>query len=370
MADLRVKKLANLLVNYSLKIKKGDYLLIEGFDICSPLIKEVYREAMRNGANVETDIRLEGLSEVFYKEANDEQLEFVSPYLKFSTEKYDSVLTLWGGYNEKALSNIDPDKMKIRRAAMREISVRFGERIAKGELRWCGTQFPTHSSAQEGNMSLEEYEDFVYDSMLLNKDNPTAEWEKISKEQEKICKYLDTKKTLHIKSKDTDLRMSIEGRKWINCDGKENFPDGEVFTTPIEDSVEGYIRYTFPAIYGGREVEDITLEFKKGKVVKASAAKGEDFLIAMLDTDEGSRRLGEIAIGTNYGIQKFTKNILFDEKIGGTVHAAIGDGPKETGSQNESGVHWDMICDMKNGGEIYADSELIYKDGKFVIDFK
>lgn len=369
MSDLRIKKLAKLLVNYSLRIKEGDYFLIEGSDVAQPLIKEVYREALRKGANVETDISIEGLSEVFYKEANEEQLKYVSPYIELSVEKYDALLTIWGNRNEKALSNIDPEKMQKRSAAMKDINVKFGKRMASGELRWCGTQFPTHASAQEGSMSLEEYEDFVYDSMLLDEENPSKEWEEISKKQEKICEYLNSKKTLHIKSKDTDLKMSIEGRKWINCDGKVNFPDGEVFTTPVEDSVEGHIRFSFPAIYNGKEVEDVKLEFKEGKVVKASAVKGEDLLLALIETDEGSKRLGEIAIGTNYGIQRFTKNILFDEKIGGTVHAALGDGSKEAGAKNESGIHWDMICDMKNDSEIFADGELIYKNGKFVIDF-
>ena len=368
MADQRIQKFAKLLVNYSLDIKKGDKLLINGFDLAYPLIKEVYREAIKNGAHVNTEISLPGLREIFYKEASDEQLEFVSEFDKFVSEYFDAELSIWGGYNEKAFSNIDSKRMQKRSAATSKLFNKMLDRIATKDLRWCGTQFPTHASAQEASMSLEEYEDFVYGSMLLDKDDPVAEWKKISIEQEKLCRYLDTKKTLHIKSKDTDLKMSVEKRKWINCDGKENFPDGEVFTTPVENTVEGYIRFTFPGIEMGKEIEDIRLEFSEGKVVKASASKGEDLLLALLDTDEGSRYLGEIAIGTNYGIQKFTKNMLFDEKIGGTVHAAIGAAPKETGGKNESGIHWDMICDMKDGGEMYADGELFYKDGKVVIE--
>ncbi|SHH25629.1 Leucyl aminopeptidase (aminopeptidase T) [Caloranaerobacter azorensis DSM 13643] len=367
MADQRIVKLAKLLVNYSLKIKKGDYLLIEGYDIAYPLIKEVYREAIRKGAHVETYVSLPGLNEIFLKEASDEQLKFVSPMQKFAVEKFDAILSIWGGYNEKALSNIDSEKIQKRRTATREINIKFINRASE-DLKWCGTLFPTHASAQEANMGLEEYEDFVYGAGLLDKDDPIKEWMEISKKQEKICEYLNSKKTLHIISKDTDLKMSIEGRRWINCDGRENFPDGEVFTTPIENTVEGYIRFSYPGIFVGKEIEDIRLEFKEGKVVKATAAKGEDLLHALLDTDEGARYLGEIAIGTNYGIQKFTKNMLFDEKMGGTVHAAIGAAPKETGGNNESGIHWDMLCDMKNGGRIYADGELFYKDGKFLID--
>jgi len=369
MADERIKKLAKLLVNYSLGVKKGDYFFIEGYDIASPLIKEVYREAVKKGAHVKTEVMLPGLQEIFLKEASDEQLKFIAPHERNLVEKADALLSIWGGYNERQLSNIDPKKLQVSRGARKEIHSKFFDKVANGEAKWCGTQFPTNASAQEANMSLEEYEDFVFGSMLLDKEDPVAEWKKISEEQEKICKYLDKKKTLHIKSKDTDLKMSIEGRKWINCDGRQNFPDGEVFTTPIEDTVEGHIRFSYPGIYMGKEIEDIRLQFKNGKVVKASAAKREDLLLTLLDTDEGSRFLGEIAVGTNYGIQEFTKNMLFDEKIGGTVHAALGSAPKETGGKNESGIHWDMLCDMKNGGEIYADGELIYKDGKFLINF-
>jgi len=366
MADQRIVKLAKVLVEYSLEIRKGDYFLIEGYDITQPLVKEVYREAIKKGAHVETRIYIPGLQEIFLKQASDEQLEYVSPYQKFLADNYDAILTIWGGYNEKALSNIDSRRIQKRSTATREVTIKLMNRIGK-DLRWCGTQFPTHASAQEANMSLEEYEDFVYSAGFIDKEDPVKEWEKLSEKQEKICRYLETKKTLHIQSKDTDLKMSIEGRKWINCNGKENFPDGEVFTTPVEDTVEGYIRFSFPGIYMGKEIEDIQLEFEKGRVVKAKAAKGEDLLLALLDTDEGSRFLGEIAIGMNYGIQKFTKNILFDEKIGGTVHAAIGAAPKETGGKNDSGIHWDMLCDMKDGGKIFADGELFYKDGRFLI---
>jgi len=369
MADIRVQRLAKLLVNYSLRIKKGDYFLVQGYDIAQPLIKEVYREAVKNGAHVKAEVSLPGLREIFFKEASDEQLEFIAPHEEMGAEKFDAILSLWGGYNEKSMSNIDPKKMQMRSKAGRKINDKFFERMASGDLRWCGTQFPTNASAQEGNMSLEEYEDFVYGAGLLDLEDPVSEWKKISEKQEKICDYLNTKKTLHIKSKDTDLKMSIEGRKWVDCDGKLNFPDGEVFTTPIEDSVEGHIRFSYPGIYMGKEIEDIRLEFKEGKVVKASAAKGEELLHALLETDEGAKILGEIAIGTNYGIQKFTKNMLFDEKIGGTVHAAIGAAPGDTGGVNKSGIHWDMLCNMKDGGEILVDGELIYKDGQFIKEF-
>lgn len=366
MADQRVVKFAKLLVNYSMGIRKGDRLVINAADLAAPLIREVYREAMRNGAHIDTQVGIPGIAEIFYNEASDEQLEYVDPMRNFAMDHYNARLTIMGGHNLKNLSNVDPGKMRKFSVANRELNVKFMEKLQSGELRWCGTQFPTHSNAQEANMSLEEYEDFVYGAILLDREDPVKEWLEISKKQEEICKYLEGKKTLHVKSKDTDLTMSIEGRRWINCDAKLNVPDGEVFTTPHEDSVNGTIRFSFPGIFNGKEIEDIRLEFENGKVVRASAEKGEELLNALLDTDEGARILGEFAIGTNYGIKKFTKNMLFDEKIGGTIHAAIGAVPMDTGGTNMSSLHWDMLCDMRDGGEIYADGELIYKNGEFL----
>lgn len=368
MQDVRLKKLAHLIINYSLNIKKGEYLQITGNVVTEPLLKELYREALKAGAYPEITTSFEGISEILLKEGNDEQLEFVSPLSKTIAEKYDATIYLLGGVNTKELAGVDPQRIVTRRRGLKEIADIRNKRQANGEYRWCLTQFPTHSDAQEGSMSLEEYEDFVFKAGLLDKDDPTAEWKRISEEQAKVVRYLDKKKDLRIVSKDTDLRMSIEGRKWINCDGRVNFPDGEVATGPVEDSVEGYIRFSFPGIYLGKEIEDIRLTFEKGKVVKAEAAKGEELLHALLDTDEGSRTLGEIAIGTNYGIEQFTRNMLFDEKIGGTVHAAVGACYPSTNAKNKSTIHWDMLCDMRDGGKIYADGELFYENGKFLFD--
>ena len=216
-------------------------------------------------------------------------------------------------------------------------------------------------------MSLNEYEQFVFQACHLDKEDPVKYWKEFGSELERIAEILDEKKELHIISEDTDIKCKIEGRKWVPDKGKENYPGGEVFTGPIEDSVEGKIRFSFPGIYQGKEIKDIRLKFEKGKVVKASAAKGEDLLKTLLETDEGARYVGEVAVGCNKGITQFTRNMLFDEKIGGTVHLAIGRSYPETGGQNESTIHWDMLCDMKNGGQIFADDELIYEDGEFII---
>lgn len=369
MADVRVQKLANLLVNYSFQLKKGDKFLIEASDLALPLVKEVYREALKAGANPEVHVTLPGFKEMLLKNGDREQLEYISPIDTAILSDYDALLTIWGDYNTRELTGVDPMNIACHRAVRKDLRMKFFKRIAEGKAKWCGTQFPTHSDAQEAGMSLEEYEDFVYNAGLMHEDNPTEKWKAVSEQQEKICSFLNTKKKIQIVSLDTDLTLCVEGRKWINCDGKENFPDGEVFTTPIRDSVNGSIRFTFPAIYSSREVEDVRLTFENGKVVKASAAKGEDFLLSVLDTDEGARYVGEMAIGTNYGIQRFTKNILFDEKIGGTIHLAVGSGMEETGGTNESSVHWDMICDMREHGKIYADDELIYEKGQLLINF-
>ncbi|WP_069650769.1 aminopeptidase [Caloranaerobacter ferrireducens] len=366
MVDPRLRKMANVLVNYSLQIKKGDIFVIQGSDLAMPLIKEVYREALRVGAHPEVFLKPAGINEIFYKEANEEQLSYVSPLKLNMVKVIDAILSISGEYNTKELSGVNPKRMALSVKSNKKISDIFHKRADSGELRWCLCQYPTHSSAQESNMSLDEYTEFIFDACLLNEDDPIKAWENVKKHHEKIIDYLKDKDFIEIKSKDTHLKLRVGGRKWINCCGNINFPDGEVFTAPIEDSVEGYIRFSFPGIYMGKEIEDIRLTFKKGKVVKAEATRGEDLLHALLDTDEGARYIGEFAIGTNYGIKKFTRNMLFDEKIGGTIHLALGNAYGESGGKNKSVIHWDMLCDMKDGGEIYADGELFYKDGKFL----
>jgi aminopeptidase len=279
----------------------------------------------------------------------------------------DVVITIDADYNPKNLTNVNPEKIAKVQKARKVISETFMRRDGEGTLRWCLTVYPTHAMAQEASMSLMEYEDFVYQACFVKNSDPVAQWKKLSQTQEKIVTYLKDKSLLRIEGEDTDLTASIEGRTWINSDAHRNFPSGELFTGPVEDSVEGTIRFTYPGIYMGREIEDISLTFEKGMVVKASAKKGDDFLQEMLNIDEGARKVGEIGIGTNYGITKFTKNILFDEKIGGTIHLALGFSIPVTKGKNISAIHWDILKDMKSGGRLYADGELFYEDGKFLI---
>ena len=365
--DNRIKKYAEVLLKYSLDIKKGEKLLIDGDVVTLPLIKESYRLAVELGALPQVMINSEELKEILLKGGSEEQIKYVPVGIKKVFETIDASLSFFGGSNTRMLSNVNPEKLKLSAQGFSEIARIFFERSAKKELKWCCTMFPNQANAQEANMSISEYEDFVYGAGYIDRKDPIAEWKELEKKQEGICNILNGKKHLRIVSRDTDLKMSIEDRKWVNCCGRVNFPDGEVFTGPVEDSVEGHIRFSFPGIYGGREIEDIQLAFERGKVIKATAAKGQELLKQLLKTDKGARFVGEIAAGTNYNIEKFTRHMLFDEKIGGTVHLAIGRSIPESLGKNQSAIHWDMLCDMRKGGKIYADGELIYKYGKFLI---
>ena len=367
MADDRIEKMARVLVEYSLGIKKGDLFVINGIDETAPLLRAVYRQALLKGAHVSVHVGIAGMRELFFKHAKRHQLEHVSPFVRFRMQRMTAYLGLFNQHNPKSLSGIDPKVQAIAQQARRPLIKVFDRREKAGELRWCGTIFPTSAHAQEAEMSLAEYEDFVYGACLAEKRDPVAEWKKISREQAKLVRKLAKFKKVRVVAPDTDLTLSVAGRTWVNCDGKQNFPDGEVFTGPVENSAEGHIRYTFPACYGGREVEDVRLEFRKGKVVKATAAKNEKYLHHMIEMDPGAKRIGEFAIGTNYGIKRFTKEILFDEKIGGTCHLALGRSIPESGGKNTSVLHWDMICDLRKGSTIYGDEKVIYKNGKFVI---
>jgi aminopeptidase len=366
MSDPRVTKLAQVLVNYSLALQPGDLFYLRAAPLAQELSRAVYKEAVLAGAHILYSSGLPGSQEIFYRHANDDQLDHVSPAWRFIIENYDANLVIEATENTRELSNVDPERRQRSDRAGAEVFQLMTDRMASGELRWCYTEYPTQASAQEAEMSLSEYEEFVYGAGLLDLDDPVAAWKEEAERQNKLMRWLEGKDRVTLKGKDIDLSLSIKGRGFLNAAGKENFPDGEIYTSPIEDSVNGWVRFAYPAIFGGKEVTDIELWFEDGKVIKESAGKGADLLKAMLDMDEGARYLGEWGIGTNYGIQRFTKNILFDEKIGGTIHLALGIGFPEVGGQNTSGLHWDIICDM-NDSEITVDGDLFYKDGKSVV---
>jgi aminopeptidase len=365
MVDSRIEKLAKLCVHYCVAVKPRENVVIQGSELASPLIKEIFRECLLCDAYPYVKPELD-VAYTFYKHAKEHQLKFVSPFSKFMDENMDVQIRIECQPNPKRLTNIDPSKIQLRRAAGRESSEILTKRSLEGTFRSVILPYPINAQAQEAAVSLEEYEDFVYQSCLVDKQDPVSEWKKIHEQQERVCRFLNQIEEMHVLGEDTDLTFSVKGRKWINCSGKENMPDGEVFTGPIEDSANGAIRFTLPGIFLGREVGDIKLTFKDGKVVGASAAEGNEFLQRILKT-EGADRIGEAAIGTNYGITRFAKNMLFDEKIGGTIHIALGMSFPESGGLNVSAIHWDILKVMNKNGEIYADGRLFYKNGKFVM---
>jgi aminopeptidase len=380
MRDPRLEKLADVIVRYSTRVKPGDLVSIVSEPDAMPLIEAVYERVLKAGGNPYWWPRSESLDHLRLSQGSEEQLKYLNPVAVAQVEKIDVHIGFWAEQNTKFLSGIDPKRVAAAQAARKPISKRFLERAAMsiegkpGGLRWCGTLYPTQASAQDAEMSLRDYEDFVFRAGLLHLEDPVAAWEQIHVRQQRVCDYLQKKKVIRFRvpasgdNDGTDLTVDVnpEKSRWINCAGHENFPDGEVFTGP--QGVEGHVNYTFPAVYQGREVHGVRLKFKGGRVVDASAKKNEEFLIKMLDQDAGARTLGEIAIGTNYSIKNFSRNTLFDEKIGGTFHAAVGAGYPESGSNNESGLHWDMVCDLRPpaGGTIEADGEVFHRDGKFV----
>jgi aminopeptidase len=366
MIDPRVQKLAQVLVHYSTGVKPGEKVQIAGTTVSEPLLREIYREVLRAGAHPVVRLRLTDQDYLYYREAGDAELEYLDPLLLHEVENIDVSIKTFPDENPHALTSVDPEKKQRRLRTSKPLTERFVQRWRDGQLRWAGTAYPTEALAQEARMSLEEFAEFLFEAGKLNEENPAEAWRAVSAAQQKICDRLNSCSTIRYTGLDTDLTFSCQGRTWMNCDGKLNFPDGEVFTGPVEDSVNGTIRFTFPGIFHGQEIEDIFLRVKDGVVVEARAAKGEPLLHKLLQTDEGARRVGEIAIGTNYQIQRFSKIMLFDEKMGGTIHLAVGMGIPGSGSKNVSALHWDMLKDMRNGGEIYADDTLIYRNGSFI----
>lgn len=367
MTDPRVEAMARVLTGYSLNVKEGDLVRLQGGAEGAPLLLALYEQILARGGHPWVQLGLDGADEVFYTKASEGQLDFIPKFVTGMIEEIQASISVWTETNTKRLSNVDSAKQARRARAMRPLSERFLERAAKKELRWTGTLYPTHAFAQDAEMSLREFTEFVFTACRVEEDDPIAAWKELSRTQERLISWLSPKNEIHVVGSDTDLRLKVDGRTWINCDGHENFPDGEIFTGPVEESVEGRIRFTYPACIYGREVEDVRLEFKEGKVVRATAGKNEDFLLKMLDTDEGARYVGEFAFGTNRGIQRFTKNTLFDEKIGGTIHLALGKGYPESGSKVTSAIHWDMVCDLRRGGEVRVDGMPFVEDGVFLV---
>lgn len=367
MGDPRLEKWARLITEYCVEVRAGDRVFIQTAPAATPLVLEIYREILQRGATAQFLIDLPGIDEIFYTYANEEQLKVEPPLMKKVVEEFDVRIAIRAAENTKELSNVDARNQSLHLAAKQPTFDTFMQRQGRGEMRWVVTQYPTNAYAHDASMSLREYEDFVFSACLLDEGDPVARWKEIGIKQQRLIEWLVGKRRIEVKGPNVDLLIGIEGRTFENSCGKRNMPDGEIFTGPEESVTEGWVKFTYPAIRENREVQGVELEFKGGRVVKAGAEKGEDYLNGIIDTDEGARVLGEFAIGTNLNIQKFMRNTLFDEKIGGTIHMAVGAGYPNTGSKNVSAVHWDMICDTRDGTEIKVDGELFYRNGEFLI---
>ena len=367
MTDRRVERLADILVDYSVGVKKDDLCVIKGAYLAEPLMLALYQRCLERGAQPMLRASLPRAEPVFFRLAQEHQLDFVWETDRWLYDNVDVMFSIICDANTRQLSKSDPGKQVRAQKARQPLMDNFLKRGAAGDLRWNVTLFPTEAHAQEAGMSLADYEDFYYGACLVDAEDPVAEWKATAERHANLIEWMSGRNEVHIEGEGTDLILEVGGRTFLPADGKENFPDGEIFTGPKEDATRGHVSFTYPAIYGGTAVEDIRLEFEGGKVVDARAGKNEEFLIKTLDTDTGSRTLGELGIGTNYGIDEFTGEILLDEKIGGTVHLAIGASYPESGGTNESAVHWDMVCDLRRGGRITVDGDVLMEDGKLLV---
>lgn len=367
--DARIQKMAYAIIHYSTEVKPGQRVLIRSTSPAGePLCQALYTEALKAGGLASVYIHISQEDPLALEATGDPKLlSYVNPMLKLMYDEAEVIIRIEAQENSSDRASYPVD-LQIARAKAHSalIDVQM-VREANKTLRRCTTQFPTLSYAQNARMSLIQYENFLFNACKVNLDDPVAAWQKMYAEQDRLVAWLKGKKLIQVRGEHIDLELSIDGRLFKNAGGKENFPDGEIFTGPVENSVNGWVRFTYPAYYRGNEVKGVELKFLDGRVVEAHSETNQEFLLATLDTDPGARYLGEFAIGNNRDIQEFTGSILFDEKIGGTVHMAVGQGYGETGSVNNSSVHWDMICDMRAGGEIRVDGELFYKDGEFLI---
>ena len=370
MADQRIANLARVMVEYSNDIQAGQTVIISCVPFsptATPYLLETARAVLHAGGLPMFDLDLEGYEPMLIKEGSDEQLNFIDPRVMLAAREVDHSIQFMCEENTRRMSGLDSERQRLRMSAYREWYEITNRRSAEGSYQWVLTLVPTSGYAQDAEMDLESFEDFFFRTVFADQEDPIKPWVEMRAQQEKLVEWLKGHKRVEVKGPQVDLKLSIEDRRFISCHGDENIPDGEIFTGPVEDSVEGWVRFSYPAIFMGREVSGVELRFEDGKVVQAKAEKNEEYLHTVLEMDSGAKYLGEFAIGTNYAIDRFTKNILFDEKIGGTMHMALGFGYPESGSKNQSALHWDMITDMKDGGEIRIDGELFYQSGEFKV---
>jgi aminopeptidase len=367
LRDPRADNLAKILVGYSTGVKEGDKVVIDGESAAEPLLLAIYEETLRAGGHPMLNVGIDGQSASYFKLASDAQLDWVSPIAEWMVDNADVRISVGASTNTRELSAVPPERQTRRQAATGELMSRAMQRSAEGSYRWCYTLYPTAAYASEAEMSLADYADFYFGACLADDAEPLSAWKRASEKCKRLADWIEGREEVHVTAPGTDIRLGIAGRKFIPCDGEHNMPDGEFFTGPVEDSVEGEVTFHLPAVIGGREVSGVRLKFEAGRVVDASAERGEEFLIQLLDTDDGARRLGELGIGTNYAIDRGTREVLLDEKIGGTVHMAVGASYPESGGTNESAVHTDLVCDLRLGGKLEVDGTVMQEDGKFVV---
>ncbi len=360
-----MNRYAQLLVHYCLSVRENDVVLVRSTPLATPLLQPLYAEILACGAQAEFLLTFENQDSIFYNNVQESHIADLPHFYPYSAERFTHSLTIDAPYCVKELARVSSSLKSRRRQAFTEVKRRVMQRSADGEFRWALCVFPTESMATEAGMTVPEFESFVQQACFLHTEDAISAWKDLGKTQQRVTDFLNTKSQIRYVGPGTDISFSTLGRKWINSDGKRNMPSGEVFTSPVETSVNGHITFNYPTLYEGRDVSTISLEVVDGVIMSWSAFQGQDVLDEVFQVP-GARVFGEAAIGMNPHIQQPIKDILFDEKIGGSVHMAIGASYPEAGGKNESAVHWDMITDMKNGGHIYADEQLIYKNGLFI----
>ncbi len=361
-------KLAQILVDHSTNVKPGDRVAIETTTNASELVSHIYELVLQRGGHPHILLSLPDQERIFFKFANPDQLAYTPTFQQLVTDQFDVYIRVRADIDPRGLSDVPAEKQSLRQKGMAPVRNRMLQRAAENSLRWVLTQFPTEGYASEAGMSLAEYTQFLLAACHADEKtaDPVAHWEFVRVQQSRMIESIQGHDKIKLAGPNVDLSLSVKGRKFNNSFGRHNLPDGEIYTGPVENSANGWVKFTYPAIYQGRVVDGVELEFKDGRVTSARASVGEDLLKAMIDSDEGSHYLGEFAIGTNFEIDRFTRNILFDEKLGGTFHIALGAGYPETGSKNTSVIHWDMICDLRHDSEMLVDGSAIYRDGKFI----
>ena len=369
MTDNRITKFAQILVDYSTQVKPGDVVTIATTSTASePLVRELFTLVLDRGGHPNILMDVMDYEELLLNHARDEQLESAPLLHKAAFEQSDVLIKVRAATNTRALTHLPVQRKAARQKGLGQLVATQMKRGASGDLRWMSTIFPTSAYAMEAEMATEDYQDFFFRACHATPDtpDPVAHWLSVRDEQQSYLERLQGHDQIEIRGPAVELVLSVKGRKFNNSCGIHNLPDGEVYTGPVEESINGWVRYSYPSIYQGNLVQGVELNFKDGKVIKATADKNQDFLSLMLETDPGARYVGEFAIGLNYQIDRFTGDILLDEKIGGSFHTALGAGYPETGSLNKSAIHWDMICDLRQDSEILVDGEVAYRNGRFI----